>query len=172
VVGANPLKRSALASSNAFVVVQDLFMTETAKRADVVLPAASAYEKSGTVTNVCGEVQRLKPAAKVMGAKTDLEIFGLITKELGLNLGIWLPDKVFEEIRKTVHGYNVPLPLIATGGAAVTVPLNGRVVTLPGTIQSAGDTLFTSGSLSKYSKVLNSVMESPGALYKGQGPAK
>jgi NADH-quinone oxidoreductase subunit G len=107
-----------------------------------------------------------------MGAKTDLEIFGLITKELGLNLGIWLPDKVFEEIRKTVHGYNVPLPLIATGGAAVTVPLNGRVVTLPGTIQSAGDTLFTSGSLSKYSKVLNSVMESPGALYKGQGPAK
>ena len=155
VVGANPLKRSALASSNAFVVVQDLFMTETAKRADVVLPAASAYEKSGTVTNVCGEVQRLKPAAKVMGAKTDLEIFGLITKELGLNLGIWLPDKVFEEIRKTVHGYNVPLPLIATGGAAVTVPLNGRVAALPGSIQSAGDTLFTSGSMSKYSKVLN-----------------
>jgi NADH-quinone oxidoreductase subunit G len=172
VVGANPLKRAALAASDAFVVVQDLFMTETAKRADVVLPAASAYEKSGTVTNVCGEVQRLKPAAKVMGAKTDLEIFGLITKELGLNLGIWLPDKVFEEIRKTVHGYNVPLPLIATGGAAVTMPLNGRVVTLPGTIHSACDTLFTSGSLSKYSKVLNSVMEAPGALYKGQGPAK
>jgi NADH-quinone oxidoreductase subunit G len=172
VVGANPLKRSALASSSAFIVVQDLFLTETAKRADVVLPAASAYEKSGTVTNVCGEVQRLKPAAKVMGAKTDLEIFGLITKELGLNLGIWLPDKVFEEIRKTVHGYNVPLPLIATGGAAVTVPLNGRVAALPGSIHSAGDTLFTSGSLSKYSKVLNSVMEAPGALYGGQGPAK
>ncbi len=165
VVGANPLKRSALASSNAFVVVQDLFMTETAKRADVVLPAASAYEKSGTVTNVCGEVQRLKPAAKVMGAKTDLEIFGLITKELGLNLGIWLPDKVFEEIRKTVRGYNVPLPLIATGGAAVTVPLNGRVATIPGTIHSAGDTLFTSGSLTSYSKILNSVMEAPGKLY-------
>jgi NADH-quinone oxidoreductase subunit G len=165
VVGANPLKRAALASSKAFVVVQDLFMTETAERADVVLPAASAYEKSGTVTNVCGEVQRLKPAAKVMGAKTDLEIFGLITKELGLNLGIWLPDKVFEEIRKTVHGYNVPPPLIATGGAAVTLPLNGRVAALPGSIHSAGDTLFTSGSLSKYSKTLNSVMEAPGELY-------
>jgi hypothetical protein len=140
-------------------------MTETAKRADVVLPAASAYEKSGTVTNVCGEVQRLKPAAKVMGAKTDLEIFGLITKELGLNLGIWLPDKVFEEIRRTVHGYNVPLPVIATGGAAVTVPLNGRVPAMPGSIHSSGDTLFTSGSLSAYSKVLNSVMEAPGKLY-------
>ena len=82
-----------------------------------------------------------------------------------LNLGIWLPDKVFLEIRKTVHGYNVPLPLLATGGAAPTMPLNGRVTALPGVIQSAGDTLFTSGSLSKYSKILNSVMESPGALY-------
>jgi NADH-quinone oxidoreductase subunit G len=172
IVGANPLSRSAL-KSNAFVVVQDLFMTETAKQADIILPAASAYEKSGTVTNVCGEVQRLKPAAKVMGAKADLEIFGLIAKEMGLNLGIWLPDKVFEEIRKTVHGYNVPLPILATGGAPVTVPLNGRVAALPGSIHSSGDTLFTSGSLTAYSKILNEVMEAPGKLYSsksGQWP--
>jgi len=173
VVGANPLKGATLASKNAFVVVQDLFMTETAKRADIVLPAASAYEKNGTVTNTCGEVQKLKDAIKVMGTKTDLEITGLIAKEMGLNLGIWLPDKMFEEIRKTVHGYEVPLPVLATGGAAPTAPLNGRVAALPGTIQSARDTLFTSGSLSRYSKVLNSVMESPGGLYgesSGQGP--
>ncbi len=170
VVGANPLKDTRLASKRAFVVVQDLFMSETARQADVVLPAASAYEKSGTVTNVCGEVQKLTQAIKVMGTKTDLEICGLIAKEMGLNLGIWLPDKVFEEIRKTVHGYNVPLPVLATGGAAVTVPLNGRVQGLPGVIQSTGDTLFTSGSLSRYSQILNSVMESPGALYRGQGP--
>jgi NADH-quinone oxidoreductase subunit G len=168
VVGANPLKNAKLASSSAFVVVQDMFLTETARRADIVLPAASAYEKNGTVTNVCGEVQRLKQAAKVMGAKTDLEIFGMLAKEMDLHLGIWLPDKVFEEIRKTVHGYNVPLPVIATGGAAPTTPLNGRVAALPGVIQSAGDTLFTSGSISKYSKVLNSVMEAPGKLYSGQ----
>ena len=171
VVGANPLKNgAALASAGAFVVVQDLFMTETALRADIVLPAASAYEKSGTVTNVCGEVQKLKHAAKVMGTKTDLEIFGAIAKEMKLNLGIWLPDKVFEEIRKSVRGYNVPLPIVATGGAAPTAPLNGRVAALPGAIASAGDTLFTSGSLSRYSKILNSVMEAPGTLYSGQGP--
>ena len=172
VVGANPLENAALASSNAFVVVQDLFMTETAQGANVVLPAASAYEKSGTVTNVCGEVQRLKAAVKVMGAKTDLEIFGLIAKEMGLHLGIWLPNKVFEEIRQTVHGYNVPLPLVESGGAAATMPLNGRVAALPGVIQSAGDTLFTSGSLSKYSKILNSIMEAPGELYTGQSEPK
>jgi NADH-quinone oxidoreductase subunit G len=171
VVGANPLKSAALAS-NAFVVVQDLFLTETAKRADVILPAASAYEKSGTVTNVCGEVQKLKAAIKVMGAKTDLEIFGLIAKEMGSDVvktvGIWTPEKVFEEIRKTVHGYDISVPVIATGGAAPTMPLNGRVAALPGTVISAGDTLFTSGTLSRYSKILNSVMEAPGQLYGGK----
>ena len=170
VVGANPLKNANLASSKAFVVVHDLFMTETAQRADIVLPAASAYEKNGTVTNTTGEVQKLKQAIKVMGAKTDLEIMGSIAKEMGLNLGIWLPDKVFEEIRQKVRGYNVPLPVLGTGGAALTQPLNGRVAALPGVIASAGDTLFTSGTLSRYSRILNSVMESPGSLYKGQGP--
>ena len=49
-------------------------------RADLVLPAASAYEKNGTVTNVCGQVQKLKQAVKVMGTKTDLEIMGSIAK--------------------------------------------------------------------------------------------
>jgi NADH-quinone oxidoreductase subunit G len=165
VVGANPLKNAALTAQNAFVVVQDLFLTETAKRADIVLPAASAYEKNGTVTNVCGEIQKLKQAVKVMGTKTDLEIMGLIAKEMGLNLGVWLPEKMLDEIRKTVPGYNVPLPVLSGGGAAPTLPLNGRVAALPGTIASAGDTLFTSGTMGRYSKVLNSVMESPGALY-------
>jgi NADH-quinone oxidoreductase subunit G len=69
----------------------------------VVLPAASAYEKNGTVTNVCGEVQRLKRAISTMGAKPDLEIMGLIAREMGVaaGLGPWLPDTVFNEIRKT-----------------------------------------------------------------------
>src|SRR5581483_1303480 len=82
VVGANPLSRASLAAQNAFVVVQDMFLTETAARAHVVFPAASAYEKSGTVTNTCGEVQRLKTAIHYMGAKPDLEIIGLIAKEM------------------------------------------------------------------------------------------
>jgi NADH-quinone oxidoreductase subunit G len=175
VVGANPLKSAVLASTSAFTVVQDLFMTETAKRADVIFPAASAYEKSGTVTNVCGEVQKLKAAIKVMGAKADLEIFGLIAKEMGSDVvktaGIWMPDKVFEEIRNTVHGYDIAMPVIATGGAAPTMPLNGHVAALPGTVASAGDTLFTSGTLSRYSKILNSVMEAPGKLYGSKGSA-
>ena len=74
VIGANPLKNAELRAKNAFVVVQEMFLTETAQIANVVLPAASAYEKWGTVTNVCGEVQRLKKAIQTMGAKPDLEI--------------------------------------------------------------------------------------------------
>ena len=83
VVGANPLKSGAPAGKKSFVVVQDMFLTETARTADVILPAASAYEKNGTVTNVCGEVQRVRKAAQTMGAKPDLEIIGLIAKEMG-----------------------------------------------------------------------------------------
>jgi NADH-quinone oxidoreductase subunit G len=168
VVGANPLNRAALAAQGAFVVVQEMFLTETAERADVVFPAASAYEKDGTVTNVTGEVQRLKRALKTMGTKPDLEIFGLLAKEMGLDLGPARHDAIFDEIRKDVRGYNVPLPVIATGGAAQTSPVNGRVPveSRPDLIHSAGNTLFTSGTLGRYSKMLNTVMEHPAGLYE------
>src|SRR5271165_2794131 len=167
VVGANPLSRHELAAAKAFVVVQELFLTETGQRADVVLPASSAYEKSGTVTNVCGEVQKLKSGAKTMGAKPDLEIIGLIAKEMGAQIGMWKPDNVFAEIRQNVSGYNVALPVLETGGAVPTVPVDGRVPaeSRPDLIRSARNTLFLSGTLSRYSKMLNSVLEAPGKLY-------
>ncbi len=59
VVGSNPIARlniDPFAFSKSFVVVQDMFLTETAVMADVVLPAANAYEKAGTITNTCGDV--------------------------------------------------------------------------------------------------------------------
>jgi NADH-quinone oxidoreductase subunit G len=163
VVGSNPLQKSALAATTAFKVVQDLFLTETAQQADVVLPSASAYEKTGTVTNVTGEIQRLTQALRVMGPKPDLEIIGLIGREMGVaaQLGPWTPDKVLAEIRSTVRAYNVPLPIIDTGGAAQTAPVNGRIPvdSRPELIESQHDTLFTSGTLGRYSEILNSVLE-------------
>src|SRR5215467_2925113 len=100
VVGANPYK-SGVARQAGFLVVQDMFLTETAKLADVVLPAACAYEKTGTVTNVTGEVQKLNFAIATMGAKPDLDIMGFIAREMGAApvMGPWSPAKVFEEIR-------------------------------------------------------------------------
>jgi NADH-quinone oxidoreductase subunit G len=164
VVGSNPLKRSALRSEKAFVVVQDLFLTETARRADVVFPASSAYEKSGSVTNVCGEVQRLYKAVQYMGSKPDLEIIGLLAKEMGQApiMGPWTAGAVFEQIRNTVHGYDVPVAVLATGGAAQSMPVNGHVPfeIRPELVRSEHDTLFTSGTLGRYSKILSSVLES------------
>jgi NADH-quinone oxidoreductase subunit G len=162
VVGANPYKKQG-AGKARFLVVQDMFLTETALLADVVLPAASAYEKEGTVTNVTGEVQRLRRAVSVMGAKTDLEIMGFIAREMGVAaaLGPWVPNIVFEEIRANVRGYDIPLAAIATGGAAQSMPGNGRipVEVRPDLTRSDHNGLFASGTLGRYSKVLNSVLE-------------
>jgi NADH-quinone oxidoreductase subunit G len=169
VVGANPLKNAALGSPNAFLVVQDLFMTETAQRANIVLPAASAYEKHGTVTNVCGQVQRLAKGPEVMGAKADLQIFGLLARGMRLDIGQPNHEKIFDEIKASIHGYNsVPMPVLVTGGAATTAPVNGRVpfAARGAASQSAGDTLYTSGTLGRYSKMLTSVPEAPGKLYR------
>ena len=72
VVGANPVARFGIdpfVFSQSFVVVQDMFLTETAALADVVLPAANAYEKSGTFTNTCGDLQLVKKAGEVSGSK-------------------------------------------------------------------------------------------------------
>ncbi len=65
-----------------------------------------------------------------MGPKPDLEIFGLIAREMGVaaQLGPWTNEKVLTEIRSTVHSYNVPLPLLDTGGAPQTAAMvNGRI---------------------------------------------
>jgi len=136
VIGANPLKSGrTLAAASAFVVVNDLFLTETARRADVILPAASQYEKSGTVTNVCGEVQRLKRGIEKSGAKADLEIFGMVARAMRLELAESAPPAVGDVTSDGIH--------------------------------SACDTLYTSGTTGRYSKMLNAVKEGPGELYKG-----
>jgi NADH-quinone oxidoreductase subunit G len=65
-----------------FTVVQDICLTETALAADVVLPAASAYEKSGTFTNTCGDLQLLSPASEITGVKSDFEIIVRIAERM------------------------------------------------------------------------------------------
>jgi NADH-quinone oxidoreductase subunit G len=86
VVGSNPIGRLGIdpfAFSKTFVVVQDMFLTETAVMADVVLPAANAYEKAGTMTNTCGDVQLVKKAGEVSGTKADFEMIVRIADAMG-----------------------------------------------------------------------------------------
>ena len=89
VIGANPVARFGIdpyAFSNSFVVVQDMFLTETAVIADVVLPAANAYEKSGTFTNTCGDLQLVKKAGEVTGTKSDFEMIVRIASAMGVDV--------------------------------------------------------------------------------------
>ncbi|HVO79110.1 MAG TPA: NADH-quinone oxidoreductase subunit NuoG [Terriglobales bacterium] len=205
VVGANPVGRFAIdpfASSQSFVVVQDMFLTETAVMADVVLPSANAYEKSGTFTNTCGDLQVVKKAGEVTGTKSDFEMIVRIADAMGFDVrklvpfgrgtysdmgqsrgaqsgeadrhAVWLqarglepkmspfdPMAILDEIQRLVPGYDVPrMNLLAGNDQHTSLAESG-----PGTLQSpdlivpAQDDLFSSGTLGRYSRTLNSVIE-------------
>jgi NADH-quinone oxidoreductase subunit G len=94
VVGSNPVGRLGIDPflfSKSFVVVQDMFLTETATIADVVLPAANAYEKSGTVTNTAGDLQLVKKAGEVTGTKPDFEMIVRIADAMGFDVHKLVP---------------------------------------------------------------------------------
>lgn len=94
VVGANPLGRLDVGQAtlkNTFVVVQDMFLTETASIADVVLPAANAYEKEGTFTNTCGDIQIVKKAGEVATTKSDFEMIVRIADAMGCDVRKLVP---------------------------------------------------------------------------------
>jgi NADH-quinone oxidoreductase subunit G len=204
VVGANPIEQFAIdpfAFSRSFVVVQDMFLTETAEIADVVLPAANAYEKSGTFTNTCGDLQLLKKAGEVTGTKSDFEMIVRIADAMGFDIrklvpfgrgthadmgqsrgaqsgeadrhGVWLeahglepkmspfdPMAILDEIQRLVTGYDVSRMNLLAGNDQHTTLSGG-----PGALQDANlivpanDDLFSSGTLGRYSRTLNSVIE-------------
>jgi NADH-quinone oxidoreductase subunit G len=173
VVGANPFAHFGTLGYGRgkldLLIVHEMFLTETAKVADIVFPAASAYEKDGTVTNTSGEIQLLHKAAEVMGPRTDFDLLRILSHQLEkLGLGkafhYKTPAAVFEEIRKAVPGYNVEAAGLLTGGAEATqvrFTRNGHVpYDVPvGLIRSAEDTLFTSGTLGRFCTMMESVPE-------------
>jgi len=174
VVGANPVKTFGVEVKDRLgkldlLVVQDLFLTETAKLADIVLPAAAAYEKNGTMTNTAGEVQLVRKGGDVMGTRSDFDILRILSHQLsqqGLGQAIRLrtPEAAFDEIRQVVAGYGIPLATLLLGEAEPTSPVsaangNARFDVPAGTIFSAHDTLFTSGSLGRYCTTILSLPE-------------
>jgi NADH-quinone oxidoreductase subunit G len=173
VMGANPLAHFGTLGFGRgkleLLVVHEMFLTETAKLADIVFPAASAYEKEGSVTNTSGEIQLLHKAAEVMGPRSDFDLLRILSHQLEkLGLGkafhYKTPASVFEEIRKAVPGYDVQAAGLLTGGAEaaqVHVAKNGHApYDVPvGLIRSAQDTLFTSGTLGRFCTMMESLPE-------------
>ena len=213
VVGSNPVARygvSPEALKNTFVVVQDMFLTETAILADVVLPTGNLYEKSGTVTNSYGDIQLVKKASDTPGVRTDFELIVRIADKMGTRANalvpfgpglradfgqsrgaqsgeadrhaIWLaannyepklspfdPFATFDEIQRLVPAYNVSRFELLSGGDK---PMRADLVQIESPALAVGtparadlilpsnDTLFTSGTLGRYSNILHSVLES------------
>jgi predicted molibdopterin-dependent oxidoreductase YjgC len=89
-----------------FLVVQDIFMTETAAYADVVLPAACYAEKDGTFTNTERRVQRVRKAVEPPGeARADWEIICDLSGRMGYAMEYDSPADIFEEIRSLTPSY-------------------------------------------------------------------
>jgi NADH-quinone oxidoreductase subunit G len=206
VVGSNPVGRlniDPFVFAKSFIVVQDMFLTETAEMADVVLPAANAYEKPGTVTNTCGDVQLIKKAGDVSGVKSDFEMIVRIADAMGHDVhklvpfgrgesadmgqsrgaesgeadrhAVWLethglepklspfdPIAILDEIQRLVPGYDVSRANLLGGNSEPTSLQNAGSSEQhkPELVAPSKDTLFTSGTLGRYSRALKSVTES------------
>ena len=88
------------------LVVQDIFMTETSKLADVILPGASFIEKDGTFTNTERRVQRVRTAVEPIGnSKADWQILCGLINALGYSANYSSPSEIMEEIRTLVPSY-------------------------------------------------------------------
>jgi NADH-quinone oxidoreductase subunit G len=209
VVGSNPVGRLSVdpfVFSKTFVVVQDMFLTETANLADVVLPTANAYEKSGTYTNTCGDLQLVKKAGEVTNTKPDFEMIVRIADAMGFDVrglvpfgggthsdmgqtrgaqsgeadrhAVWLeahnlepkmtpfdPMAILDEIQRVVPGYDISRAnLLAGNDQHLEIAESGAsLIQTPELIVPANDDLFSSGTLGRYSKTLNSVYENKSA---------
>jgi len=94
-----------------FLVVQDIFLTETAKIADVVLPAASSAEKNGTFTNLERRLQSLNKAEEPIGeSKVDWEIIQNVARKMGGSFNYTSARDIMKEIRSSVPLYADLLP--------------------------------------------------------------
>jgi formate dehydrogenase major subunit/formate dehydrogenase alpha subunit len=104
-IGSDPGLKPVLAKLD-FLVVQDIFMTETAQMADVVLPAASYVEKSGTFTNLERRLQQVNRAEEPYGeSRPDWEILAAVAKKMGGSLIYGSVRDIIAEIRSTVQLY-------------------------------------------------------------------
>jgi formate dehydrogenase major subunit/NADH-quinone oxidoreductase subunit G len=144
-----------------FLVVQDLFLTETAQKADVVLPAKSFAEKCGTFTSAGRNVQRVRKAVKAVGlAKSDREIFAeLMTLLTGSAVSADAAG-LFKEIAASTPGYaGLDFDRLGNDGCVYPVSLTPKLVPLTAAAQDVaegkfalvtGSALYHCGTMSRY----------------------
>ncbi len=107
-----------------FLICQNLFLTETAKLADVVLPAASFAEKEGTFTNTERRVQRVRQAIEpIGGSRPDWMIICELATRFGYPMAYAAPEEIMAEIAALTPSYaGVTYPRIEENGLQWPVP--------------------------------------------------
>jgi NADH-quinone oxidoreductase subunit G len=106
IVGTDPVGDGEVLPKDAFVVVQELFLTETAKHANVVLPAVSFAERDGTYTNAERRVQRFYATLPAtVDARPDWDIIVDIGRRLGTSWRYFTAEAVMEELAQSVPAY-------------------------------------------------------------------
>ncbi len=167
IAGENPLvsypdraRIKAALDAVEFLVVSDLFLTETAAMADVVLPACSFAEKEGTFTATDRRVQHIKPAIRKIGqSRSDFEIFGALIAKLG-GFAPETPAAVFDGIATATPGY-AGLSYASLGDEGVfaqvsvtpafVIPQISAVKPEPGKLALVtGSALYHNGTLSQF----------------------
>ena len=99
-------QEKAALESVEFLVVQDIFLSDVAQLADVVLPGTTFAEKDGTFTNANGWVQRIRKTIDPPGeARIDWEIIQQIAKKLGGDMDYHFAGEIAGEIAQNVSGY-------------------------------------------------------------------
>lgn len=117
----------AALSAMECVIVQDLFLNETAKFAHVFLPGSSFLEKDGTFTNAERRISRVRKVTQTRSGKADWEITVALAKALGYEMDYEHPREIMEEIASLTPTFaNVSYDLIDELGGSVQWPCNNQ----------------------------------------------
>jgi predicted molibdopterin-dependent oxidoreductase YjgC len=101
VMGSDPVAKLATPVKARFTVVQELFLTETAKQADVVLPASSFAEKDGTFINIEGREQKIQQAIAPKGeSRPDWRIIADVLARLGTPMPYFSARDIYREWKR------------------------------------------------------------------------
>ena len=128
VIGANPVKTFKVAQADKLggldlLVVHDMFLTETAQRADVVLPAASSYEKDGTLTNTAGQVQMTHRSIDPQGPRSDFDLIRILVAPARharaghADQAAHAPKRHSRKFAQNVPGYDLSVAGLLAGAA-------------------------------------------------------
>lgn len=138
--------REALQSLE-FLVVQDIFHTETTKYADVILPGASFAEKDGTFTNGERRVQRIRKAIEPVAGKAEWEVICEIAGRMGYPMHYNHPSEIMDEIAGLVPIYGgISYGRLEKGGLQWPCPTKDH----PGTTTLFTDLFSRPGGLARF----------------------